>query len=120
MTEQKRAEEKARRDAIYQQYLQKKMESEMSEEVIQKPLPPVIRRQRSARAARPKSQPALTPEITAAVVGVASGHGHSSHDNLVSGAGLCQSPASDFSQSKHKLLLMFVIIIIKTVNLGSC
>lgn len=100
MTEQKRAEERARREAIFQSYLQKKKEKEMSEESPSKPVPPVIRRQRSAqqRGARPKSQPALPAEMTPtkAASGIA---GHSSHDNLTMDGAVAKTPASNFLRS---------------------
>lgn len=104
LTEQKRAEEKARREAIFQSYLQKKKEKEMSEDSHSKPVPPVIRRQRSAhqRGARPKSQPALPAYITPtkAVAGIM---GHSSHDNLTMDGVIANTPASKFLQSMRQL-----------------
>lgn len=97
----KRAEEKARREAIYQTYLQKKREKEMSEESPSKPVPPVIRRQRNAlqRAARPRSQPAIMAEMAA--TGGAVGRG--SHDSLMMEGIASKTPTSTNSQSEQSL-----------------
>lgn len=104
LTEQKRAEERSRREAIFQSYLQKKKEKEISEESPSRPVPPVIRRQRSAhqRGARPKSQPALPAEMTPtrAASGIA---GHSSHDNLKMDGVITKTPASNCLRSRRQL-----------------
>lgn len=106
-TDLKRAEEKARREAIYQTYLQKKREKEMSEESPSKPVPPVIRRQRNAlqRAARPKSQPTIMAEMAATGGGASGMVGRGSRDSLMMEGVASKTPVSTNSQGEQNLYL---------------
>lgn len=87
--ETKKAEEKARREAIYAQYLQRKADAENMDEDI-KSAPVVKKRERQKpRAPRPKSQPPVPLSSGGGGHGVladdrnsASSHSHSSQEDL--------------------------------------
>ena len=59
-SEQKKAEEKTRREAIFQQYLQKKAEQDSAEEGVAPRRHPTPGNRTARLAARPKSQPPVS------------------------------------------------------------
>lgn len=69
--DQHKAEERARRDAILQQYLQRKAQQQQEETVggsSGQPTHHISRRQKAMRAARPKSQPPPAARSTASLL----------------------------------------------------
>ena len=81
--EQKKAEEKTRREAIFAQYLMRKADADNTDEDA-KPAPPIKKRERiRPKSQRPKSQPPVPYGATHGG-GVGGGSGHGDEGNSAS------------------------------------